>query len=68
MEDTRTQTPLRAKTRYATAPDPIVLGDPGEVIQADKATLSAAGAYLTYTHAAERLTDTAHDLVRAGVR
>ena len=59
--------PLRARTRYATEPDPIVLGDPGEVVQADKATLATSGAYLTYTHAAERLTDSAHDLVRAGV-
>lgn len=59
--------PLRASARYATSPDPIVLGDAGEVIRADKATLAAAGAYLTYTHAAERWTEAAHDLVRAGV-
>ncbi len=59
--------PLRARTRYATVPDPMVMGDPAEVVQADKARLAAVDSYLTYTHAAERLTDATHDLVRAGV-
>ncbi len=59
--------PLRASQRYASAPDPIVLGDPGEVLQVDKASLSAVADYLTYTHATEKLTDSTHGLVRAGV-
>lgn len=59
---------LRARGRYAAVPDPIVLGDPGDVVQAPKGTLStpAAATYTTYTHAAESLVDT-QQLVHAGV-
>lgn len=48
-------TQLRARQRYATEPDPIVLGDPAEVIEVPKATLAApaAATFATYTHAAE---------------
>jgi hypothetical protein len=46
---------LRARTRYGTAPDPIVLADPGETVVRSKATLAteAAGQVMTYTQAAE---------------
>ena len=49
----------------STEPDPIVLGDPAETVQADKASLAATGAYLTYTHAAERLTEERKALAQA---
>ena len=46
---------LRARTRYATDPDPITLADAGESVVRSKVTLGAAvaGAPMTYTQAAE---------------
>lgn len=47
---------LRARERYATEPDPIVLADPGECIVRAKATLAPVGdaaVTMTYTQAAE---------------
>ena len=41
---------LRARARYATEPDPIVLADPGEVVRSPRSTLAAARAAVrTYT-------------------
>jgi hypothetical protein len=60
---------LRARDRYAVAPDPIVLADPGEAIRVSKATVTAAAdsRFETYTRAAEKLVDATEQLVRAGV-
>jgi hypothetical protein len=60
---------LRAATRYATAPDPIVLAHPGEVQVLSKSTLAiAAGTSIeTYTHAAERPPAQGNELARLGV-
>lgn len=59
---------LRAPTRYATAPDPIVLADPGEVLRVSKTTVAAvAGAVQTYTHAAEDALGADVQLARLGV-
>lgn len=46
---------LRARTRYATDPDPIALADAGESVVRSKVTLGAAvaGGPMTYTQAAE---------------
>lgn len=60
---------LRARTRYATEPDPIVLAPPGEVLVLSKITVAPAAAAksVTYTHAAElELTDDTQ-LARLGV-
>lgn len=61
---------LRAKSRYATAPDPLVLADPGEVQVLSKSTLAVAAGTVTatYTHAAEQPLTAANELARLGVR
>jgi hypothetical protein len=59
---------LRARTRYATAPDPIALADPGETVVRSKATLAAtAGGATTYTQAAEIPLGDDLQLTRLGV-
>lgn len=63
---------LRARQRYATVPDPIVLGDPGEVIRVPKGTLTEpdAAVFATYTRAAESMAPAdagVQQLVHAGV-
>ena len=46
---------LRAASRYATAPDPIVLADPGESRVRSTASLAAVSPVLGYTAATERV-------------
>jgi hypothetical protein len=60
---------LRARTRYATDPDPIALAEPGEVLVISKATLTQAAAttWATYSHAAERPLSDDAQLARLGV-
>jgi hypothetical protein len=60
---------LRARTRYSTEPDPIVLADPGEVRVLSKVTVTAtdATAWATYTHAAEGALAEDMQLARLGV-
>jgi hypothetical protein len=59
---------LRARTRYATKPDPIVLAHPGEVRVVSKLTVAATDAtVLTYTHAAERALGEDLQIARLGV-
>ncbi|MEO5819723.1 MAG: HEAT repeat domain-containing protein [Vicinamibacteraceae bacterium] len=60
---------LRARTRYATAPDPIVLAHPGEVEVVSKVTVTAAVgvASATYTRAAEQPLAADTQLARLGV-
>jgi hypothetical protein len=60
---------LRARTRYATEPDPLVLAHPGEVQVLSKVTLAvvAGTATATYTHAAERPLAENSELARLGV-
>lgn len=62
-------TELRATSRYATGPDPIVLAHPGEVMRVSKGTLASTDGRQTqtYTHAAEELLGTDVQLVRLGV-
>ena len=58
---------LRARARYATPPDPIVLADPGEVQVHSKVTLAASGASVSgYTLAAETVLAADQQLVRLG--
>jgi hypothetical protein len=57
---------LRARSRYATEPDPIVLADPGESFIRSTTTLAAAGSALTYTAAAEVL-GVGQQITRLGV-
>lgn len=60
---------LRATTRYATDPDPIVLADPGEVMALSKVTVApvAAAVATVYTHAAEQELAADVQLARLGV-
>jgi len=59
---------LRARSRYASTPDPIVLAHPGEVRVVSKATVAAQSAEVsTYTHAAERVLAQDLQLARLGV-
>jgi hypothetical protein len=60
---------LRARTRYATEPDPIVLAHPGEVRVISKVTIAAvdATAVVTYTHAVERALAEDMQIARLGV-
>jgi hypothetical protein len=60
---------LRARTRYDTEPDPIVMAHPGEVRVISKTSLAAvdAVAAATYTHAAERVFTEDQQLARLGV-
>jgi hypothetical protein len=59
---------LRARQRYATTPDPIVLADPAESVVRSKTTLTAADATtLTYTHAAETYLGSDLQITRVGV-
>lgn len=60
---------LRARTRYATDPDPLILADPGEVQMLSKSTLAVAAGTTTqtYTHAAERPLANGDQLARLGV-
>ncbi len=58
---------LRARSRYASAPDPIVLADAGEVLVRSKVTLAATASPVTgYTHAAETALAADLQLVRLG--
>jgi hypothetical protein len=60
---------LRATTRYATEPDPIVLADPAEVMALSKVTTGpvAAAVAAVYTHAAEHELAADVQLARLGV-
>ena len=60
---------LRARTRYATEPDPIILAHAGEVQVVSKSTLAVAAGTTTstYTHAAEWPLADVNELVRLGV-
>lgn len=60
---------LRAPTRYATVPEPLVLADASEVQVRSKGTLAVAAGTDTaiYTHAAERLLTDGYQLARLGV-
>jgi hypothetical protein len=59
---------LRARSRYGSAPDPIVLAHPGEVRVVSKATVAAQSAEVsTYTHAAQRVLGQDLQLARLGV-
>ncbi|MFT3924532.1 MAG: hypothetical protein QM778_18480 [Myxococcales bacterium] len=60
---------LRARTRYASDPDPIVLAAAGESRLASKATLASVGTtvWSTYTHAAEQELADDVQIVRLGV-
>jgi hypothetical protein len=60
---------LRARRRYATEPDPIVLAHPGEVLVLSKMTVApaAGGEWATYTHAAEHALAEDAQLARLGV-
>lgn len=62
------RTPLRARSRYASTPDPITLAHPGEVRAVLKATVTAETAEVsTYTRAAERVLLADLQLARLGV-
>ncbi len=60
---------LRARSRYATEPDPLVLADPGEAQILSKATLAAVAeaGVATWTHAAERPLAPGDQIARLGV-
>jgi hypothetical protein len=60
---------LRARSRYASEPDPLVLADAGEVQVRSKADLSlvAGAATVIYTHAAEAPLAADAELTRLGV-
>lgn len=60
---------LRARTRYDSEPDPIVLAHPSEVQMVSKTTVTAlaGGEVLTYTHAAERVLGEDFQIARLGV-
>jgi hypothetical protein len=58
---------LRARQRYASAPDPIVLAGAGEVNVRSKTTLAAATEPMTYTHATEQVFDADLQIARLGV-
>lgn len=60
---------LRARSRYATEPDPLTLADPGEVQVLSKATLAvvAEAGVVTWTHAAERPLGLGDEIARLGV-
>lgn len=60
---------LRAPTRYASPPDPLVLANPAEVQVLSKSTLGVATGTVaaTYTHAAEQALPEASGLARLGV-
>jgi hypothetical protein len=59
---------LRARTRYASEPDPIALAHPGEARVVSKVTAAAgAEAVVTYTHAAERVLADDMQIARLGV-
>ena len=60
---------LRAQTRYAQEPEPIVLAHQGEVRVLSKVTMMAtdATAWATYTHASEAVLATDVQLARLGV-
>lgn len=57
---------LRARTRYATEPDPIVLADSGESVVRSTATLAATGSFVSYTAAAETIS-VGQQITRLGV-
>jgi hypothetical protein len=60
---------LRARTRYESEPDPIVMAHAGEVRVVSKTTVTAAAGSVvaTYTHAAERVLAEDLQLARLGV-